>query len=185
MDKNGQMSLFDVSCEESVFDDKGNESTEEFYESLCYSYEQLMALLAEPIIKRLVCSVRRRLQSLKRESNMMLWGEDSGLKNFWDEICVQVQGEESIFFDMYIDTIEEIIEEFLSKRTEEEKIILWTQTEEYEEWKTDEHKEKAYSDVLCQYVNEDDIRNYVFQEVICEAANYHTDRIECFLCPGE
>ena len=74
------------------------------------------------LIKTLIC----QLQSIKQGSNMTLSGEDSGLNNLWDEICVQVQGEQSIFFDSYVSYLFDIIEITLMQDTKEyERKMIW------------------------------------------------------------
>ena len=62
--------------------------------------DRLLAKFAEPICRRIAYSVRRELQSWDKTS--MQSGDDSGLKNLWDEICVQAKGEQSIFWEMYV-----------------------------------------------------------------------------------
>ena len=56
--------------------------------------------------------VEKIISELKalRDPNFLLSGDDSGLKNIWEEICSQVQGEESYHWDVYISTIEDFIE---------------------------------------------------------------------------
>ena len=63
---------------------------------------------------KLICNkVIRRLQSLK--GNNLLSGEGSGLKNVWDEVCVQFQHQFSIYWEAYKETIDNIILKILDK----------------------------------------------------------------------
>lgn len=121
--------------EESILVAFDEEKEKKFLDSLCCSYECLMERFAEPIVRRIVNKVKRELQSFDRDSGMMQSHEDSGLKNVWDELCAQVQGEESVFYSAYLDVVESIINGLLDACQEDEKIILWTQTQDYEEWK--------------------------------------------------
>ena len=41
-----------------------------------------------------------------RDKALLLSGNDSGLKSVWEEICAHVQGQESIYWDAYENTIE-------------------------------------------------------------------------------
>lgn len=41
-----------------------------------------------------------------RDKDFLLSGNDSGLKSVWEEICVHIQGEESMYWDAYENTIE-------------------------------------------------------------------------------
>jgi hypothetical protein len=70
--------------------------------------------------------VIRHLQSMK--DRYMQSGDDTVLENVWAEICVQVQGQESIFFDAYIDTIEGIVLGFLDDVNVVAKQVMWLQT---------------------------------------------------------
>lgn len=49
------------------------------------------------------------IEGLRQLTNLLLSGVDSGLKNCWEEICVQVQGEESVDWDAYENTIANFI----------------------------------------------------------------------------
>lgn len=67
-------------------------------------------LIAKDVIKDLM--------SLN-DKNMLLSGYDSGLKNVWEEICVQVQDEYSFHWDAYENTIENCINSSISKQPNE------------------------------------------------------------------
>ena len=54
-------------------------------------------------------NVISKLKAL-RDPNFLLSGDDSGLENTWEEVCSQVQGEESFHWDVYINTIENFID---------------------------------------------------------------------------
>ena len=43
------------------------------------------------------------------DSSELLSGDDSGLKNVWEEICVQVQDEQSFFWETYVETMESLL----------------------------------------------------------------------------
>lgn len=52
-------------------------------------------------------------------------GTDSGLRNAWDEICVQRQGEESFLWDYYDETVRQCISRRLSKLPRNLLILMW------------------------------------------------------------
>jgi hypothetical protein len=54
--------------------------------------------------------------TLRKITDGMQSGDNSGLKNIWDEICVQMQDEQSTMWDAYEDTICHIIEFELDKQ---------------------------------------------------------------------
>lgn len=62
---------------------------------------------------RIVPIVIKSLRKFGRE--FMTSGEGSGLKNVWDEICVQFQSQESIHWDAYEDLIHQLIIGILEK----------------------------------------------------------------------
>jgi len=63
---------------------------------------------------------RRVIHQLKRlKGDNLLSGDDSEQKNVWEEICVQLQDEESFFWDVYDETVEQIIN-FIFKKVDTE-----------------------------------------------------------------
>ncbi|MBI2320562.1 MAG: hypothetical protein HYU88_00290 [Chloroflexi bacterium] len=66
------------------------------------SQSDLIAQLAERASKRIA---RRTVVALQRMKDGLQSGEDSGLRNLWDEICVQMQGQQSVFWDLYDHTL--------------------------------------------------------------------------------
>lgn len=60
------------------------------------------------------------------DKDFLLSGNDSGLKNVWEEICVQKQGEESHYWDAYEDTINNFIDaEFQIQQEPVKKLIRY------------------------------------------------------------
>ena len=53
-------------------------------------------LLSETLVKDAIAALEQM------DANAMLSGDDSGLKNVWEEVCVQLQYEESIFWDTLV-----------------------------------------------------------------------------------
>jgi len=68
---------------------------------------QLLYDLSEYYSQITAKRVIKSLQSLRR--NCLLSGNESGLETTWDEICVQVQTELSIYWDVYVETIRNCI----------------------------------------------------------------------------
>jgi len=53
-------------------------------------------------------------------------GDDSLLRNVWDEVCVQVQGQESALWeDAYVPTIRAVITQRLEKERIATKQAIW------------------------------------------------------------
>lgn len=66
---------------------------------------RLLRTAASAVRASLVDSVITALQRMPAH----LSGDDSGLDTAWDEVCVQIQCEESIFWDAYVQTIDSCI----------------------------------------------------------------------------
>lgn len=54
----------------------------------------------------------------------LLSGDDSGLKNVWEEICVQLQGDESIYWGVYEGVIRNLISDAINKQPTSVQILL-------------------------------------------------------------
>ncbi|MEZ4799165.1 MAG: hypothetical protein R2809_05155 [Flavobacteriales bacterium] len=72
-------------------------------------YRKKLTLIAEDTIKELFSM---------NDKAMLLSGEDSGLRNVWEEICVQVQGENSYFIQQYDNCIISTIELCYAKQSD-------------------------------------------------------------------
>ena len=85
------------------------------------------------------------IKSLTEMSDGLMSGDDSRLNSIWEELCVQVQGEESIFFEEYIDIVQDFIGHALSNKQRIELMALWLATDEGFDWVYD-HFSEADSD---------------------------------------
>src|SRR5438445_2183848 len=92
--------------------------------------------------------------TLQKMTEGMQSGNDSGLKNIWDEVCVQVQGQESSMLEAYLDTIRIVIVRTLPQVDLEAKQAIWLQTSNGLDWETNEKSENAP-------VDDDDIAEYI------------------------
>jgi len=52
---------------------------------------------------------RAVIGALQKTTEGMQSGSDSGLKNIWDEICAQVQRQESALWEAHVDTVKDVI----------------------------------------------------------------------------
>ena len=73
----------------------------------------------------------------------LLSGDDSGIRNTWDEVCAQVQGEQSFYWEAYEDTIDSVILSELRKLPEVELCALWLQTDEGTDWQDKTQSQSA------------------------------------------
>jgi len=88
-----------------------------------YSETKLLVDLSRVHVKSIAQAVADKLIQLKDKS-FLLSGDDSGLKNCWEEICAQIQSERSYYWDVYILTINNFIEAELENLPEEVKILI-------------------------------------------------------------
>lgn len=123
--------------------------------------------------KKISSKVIRYFQKMKEG---MQSGEDTPLKNVWDEICVQVQGEESIFYSYYLDAARRYIYYEVEKLDECIKKAIWIQTDQYFDWQDDDNKHEAL------IYSEDDIIEYILHHFVLRKAEEWTNkRIESYL----
>jgi len=118
---------------------------------------------------------RKTILALQKIRNGRQSGEDSPLRNTWDEICVQVQSEESIFWGLYRDTIEGSIADEVERLDVPTKESIWLQTEGYEYWDEEENTESV------PWVPEDIIRYILGKYVLSAAEDWHNRTIEGYL----
>lgn len=77
---------------------------------------------------------RKVIADLQRMKSSSLSGEDSGFKNTWDEICVQVQYDQSIYWDAYDLTVRSLLDSYVEHLDDFEREAVWLQTPEGKDW---------------------------------------------------
>lgn len=96
-------------------------------------------------------------------------GPDSGLRNAWDEICVQCQSEESFSWDTYDVTVRQCISHRLSKLPREMLKMLWFELD------TDSAEDESEYD-------EDELAHFLAGEFVYPLAEaYSNHRIKKYL----
>jgi hypothetical protein len=106
-----------------------------------------------------------------------LSGDDSGLKTTWDEICVQVQYQESILWDDYDEVVRNMIGGYIAELAKYEREAIWMQTDAGIDWVFEEPKGSAAYPVV-----DTDIINYLIHKyVYSNAADWSNARIEAYL----
>jgi hypothetical protein len=116
------------------------------------SEPRVVAKLAEEVAQRLAKAVKSDLDELEGG----LSGDDSGLETVWEELCVQVQGEESFAWDEYENIAFDAIEKHVENLMDHESAAIWYQTDEGTEWMFDEEDDRApdpdTKDAVVEYV---------------------------------
>lgn len=157
-----------------------------FEEKLCRYYERLLSGQARQMGDSLVRKCIRNLKKCKKDSGMCLSGDD-GLENLWDEICVQVQGEQSMHWEAYLDYVTREIHRLAEAQFSQKDLeILWLQTDAFHSWWADasfpeEDQEAFLADGTPSKFLQQDVEDYLLGELLSAAANYTNQRIEKYL----
>jgi len=122
-----------------------------------------------------------------------LSGDDSGLLNVWEEICAQVQGEESVDWDAYIQVLEFHVLTILEALPKLDRSALWLQTDNGRNWLWDienpidsEVINKSDSDYQSIPCDLNDVVDYVIaQYVLPSAEDYSNCNIDRYLRNGD
>lgn len=122
------------------------------------------------------------VRSLQKMTNCMMSGDDTPLNNIWDEICVQVQCEQSWMWDAYLDTISDYILIEVEKLDNHTKEAIWLQTEEGSDWEWEiEGDGEADSVDSVDFIEYDIVNHILYNFVLPTAANWTNKRIEKYL----
>ena len=104
-------------------------------------------------------------------------GDDSCLANTWDEICVQIQHEESFAWDAYEQTVRAIVAGDVEELPIFERDAVWLQTPEGGDWDCDDEDERVSNPVVL-----DDIVSYVIRDYIyAQAGDWTNPRIRQYI----
>lgn len=77
---------------------------------------------------------REIIHILKQMTEGMQSSDDSPLESVWDEVCVQVQSQESATWEFYLETIRDILADEVEKLAGPEKQSIWLQADEGIRW---------------------------------------------------
>lgn len=130
---------------------------------------------------------RAAMRDLKRYTEGLGSGEDSGLKNVWEEICVQVQGEESFFWDAYEEMALGHLRSRIERLRETSRKLLWVPSDDALEWLAEaedpDADAKEFRDIPLPDI--DQLARYVFVEHLRPLAMEFTNgRIRRFFEDG-
>jgi hypothetical protein len=130
------------------------------------------SVLTEQILQEVMSGLRQM------KFDLMLSGEDSGLKNVWEEVCVQVQLEESFFWDAYLETIEQAIAVRLDELDRAVLLALWSTTDSGWDWIFDHHGDKDGDHEAP--VDQSEIISALRGKLLAMAADYTNSNISRF-----
>ena len=127
-----------------------------------------------------VAQVRGELMAMNEG---LLSGDDSGLLNVWEEVCAQVQGEESIFWETYLEVLEDRLRAHLSSPPNEAELALWIETSDGYCWMS-EHRTDAEGESDAPFDREGIVR-HLQSEVLEVAGNDESPRVRRYLARQE
>lgn len=145
---------------------------------------------SQDISDRLVISCIRDLKKIKD----CLSSDDTELENAWEEICIQIQLEESYFWESYDCLTLDIISRYISKLKSHEMLAIWFQTDEGNDWLLTPVSNKEYFEIKdlsnnCEFRTETEsppvslnhISKYIQKRIYERAEIYSNKRIRNFL----
>ena len=138
------------------------------------SERRIVRAIASEAAERLCRQAVAALQKMRHTMS----GDDSGLSTTWDEICVQVQDEQSMFWDAYESAIHDSLGWPVAQLATYERDALWLQTPEGFDWecrddaRTSDEEPVNDHDIICHLVRE---------HVLRRAGEWSNPRIRAFL----
>ena len=123
------------------------------------SESTIVCELAEGIGQRIA---RRVIRSLQNMTDARMSGDDSGLSNVWDEVCVQVQFERSIFWDAYDHTVATLVASEFGKLAPYEREAVWLQSPEGDDWSWEDEAEREPAPVCDTDAVDYIVSNFVY-----------------------
>ncbi len=132
-------------------------------------FEDLNHNKAKKDIAKIVGSVIYSIQRIEAKS--LSTGVDSGLKNYWDEICVQQQSQRFDNWSLYEIMVDLAIESALEKYSRSARVLI-SKVAEYELSHTYNTEDSEFLELIIEYIG---------KKVQEEALNYTNKRIQRYL----
>lgn len=116
-------------------------------------HETLVRAIASEAARRVAARAKRQLRKMAGG----LSGDESGLKTAWDEFCVQVQGEHSLFWDDYVLTVKQCIQGSLLCVSNNDRSAIYLQTNAGREWASEHETDRELPPL-----DEDEVVDHVY-----------------------
>lgn len=142
--------------------------------------QHIVSAWAEQLAGKLIQDAIEALQ--KMDSAEMLSG-DSGLKNAWEEICVQVQSEQSFFWDTYVETMEGLLEGYAELLNRDARMALWAVTDQGWDYIADHQADDQGAALVPLDMHA--IVDMLRDKLLATAADFSNQRVERFLARDE
>jgi hypothetical protein len=137
------------------------------------SFESIVRDVADRAARRVARKSIAALQKLTGAQS----GDDSALKTVWDEICVQMQFEQSPFWDYYDAEVRRQVADLITALPKHEREAIWLQTDAGSSWECDEPENRAADPVDIDQIVEYVVPEYVYEE----AGRWSNSRIRAFI----
>lgn len=121
--------------------------------------------------------------ALLMASKHSLLGDDNDLKNTWEEICVQVQGEKTFFWSAYEAALNDAVLASLFSIEDRDRRAIWLQTDAGWDWHWDLENGDINDDQEMP-IDDEDIVTHISKVVMQAALDFENERVCRFLCPG-
>ncbi|MBN3519321.1 hypothetical protein JYB62_04845 [Algoriphagus lutimaris] len=135
----------------------------------------LISAFAQGCLFKIVNRIILQLQGIKES----LSGDYSGLENTWDEICVQIQDEYSIHWNMYEEIVLNLIEVEVNKIPPHEQQAIWLETDSAYSYDEDEDEDELES----KY-DPSDVYHHIKSIIFQKAGDWSNKRIRSYLERG-
>ena len=134
-------------------------------------------VFADEATRVLTTRTIRSLQAL-RETHLQS-GADSGLRDAWDEICVQVQEEYSLLWEAYAHTIRAVLEKHCDRLPPRDLHSIWRRTGAASDWLQD--VEVGLQPDEGQPYCVEEVVEEVMEKILWEAGDWSNHRIRQYL----
>ena len=119
---------------------------------------------------------RRLIRHMQSYTECRLSGDDTPLRTIWDEICVRVQLDHSVYWEVYVEDMERTVGSYVDALATYEQLAIWYQTDEASSWQLnvelnpEDHKNEDPPLLL------NDIVNHIMTEYVYPAAGSWSNR---------
>jgi hypothetical protein len=129
-------------------------------------------------VKQLCEALATKVMADLQNMDELGFGEDTGLANLWEEICVQRQRGESEVWDAYEETVRLLLEAHVEDLSDLERGAIWLETDQGFDWQCGDECEQGFEPPI----SERDIVEYIAGRYVYRTADeFSNDRIAAFL----
>lgn len=136
-----------------------------------------MRAIVTAVGEQAILRIERKVIASFQRVNSGMAGDDSELKTIWDEICAQVQLEESVCWDTYDETVRTLVADLVADLPQHEKEAAWLQTEEGNDWEWEDESQRETHPVL----ESDIVEHIVTHHIYTRAGEWTNARLRAYL----